>query len=246
MKGWRVRGALLLVLPGVAAIGVLRQPSAGALSVQGGAIYVIPIATATVAPVNSLSMVRMIHMATAAVAPADSPPVVRAVRAVATETGSHPTLARIDNYGVRGTPTISVALINQVLAAYGSPLAGQGQALYDLGIEYGIDPAYCLAFFVQESDAGTRGEAVLTHSVGNLRPESGAPSLDGYRYYDTWLEGAEDWYRLISNVYVEQWGLSTVDAIIPVYAPGGDNNDVASYITTVEQLVSAWRAQSAG
>jgi hypothetical protein len=145
---------------------------------------------------------------------------------------------------VRGRPTISAALINQVLAAYGSPLAGQGQALYDLGVKYGIDPAFCLAFFVQESAAGTRGEAVLTHSVGNLRPEPGMPSLDGYRFYDTWLEGAEDWYRLIRDVYVGQWGLSTVDSIIPVYAPSGDNNDVAAYIQNVEQLVATWRAQS--
>jgi hypothetical protein len=157
----------------------------------------------------------------------------------------HSPLDRLTDYRVRRSPTVSAALINQVLAAYGSPLAGQGQALYDLGIKYGIDPVFCLAFFVQESDAGTRGEAALTHSVGNLRPEAGAPSLDGYRYYNTWLEGAEDWYRLISNVYVAQWNLSRVDTIVPVYAPGNDDNDVTTYISNVEELVALWRAQSA-
>ncbi len=66
----------------------------------------------------------------------------------------------------------------------------------------------------------------------------------GYRYYATWLKGAEDWYRLISNLYIGSWGLTTVDRILPVYAPSDDNNDTAAYIDDVEQLVSAWRAQS--
>jgi hypothetical protein len=172
-------------------------------------------------------------------------PAPRPVHTVTIGSGGQFSLDRPADYSVRGGPTVSVALINQVLAAYGSPLAGQGQAIYDLGVQYGIDPAFCLAFFVQESDAGTRGEAALTHSVGNLRPEAGAPSLDGYRYYDTWLEGAEDWYRLISNVYIAQWKLSTVAAIVPIYAPGNDNNDVSTYISNVEQPVALWRAQSA-
>src|SRR5262249_28583509 len=72
-------------------------------------------------------------------------------------------------YDVRGAPSVSVAVIDQVLSAYDSPLAGQGQSLYDLGVRYGIDPAFCLAFFVHESAAGTRGEAALTHSLGNIR-----------------------------------------------------------------------------
>jgi hypothetical protein len=154
------------------------------------------------------------------------------------------TVAAESSFDVRGKPTISVALINQVLTDFGSPLAGQGQALYDLGLKYGIDPAFCLAFFVHESAAGTRGEATLTHSVGNFRATAGAPSMDGYRYYDSWLEGAEDWYRQISHQYIGRRSLTTVDRIISVYVSTGDLNDMASYIDDVEQLVSAWRAQS--
>jgi hypothetical protein len=146
-----------------------------------------------------------------------------------------------DRFDVRGQPSISTALIDQVLAAYGSPMAGDGRALYDLGLKYGIDPAFCLAFFVHESAAGTKGEAVLTHNLGNIRATPGVPSLDGYRYYDSWREGAEDWYRLISSLYVTQWKLTTVDQIVPIYAPSSDNNDPAAY---VEQLVTAWRAES--
>lgn len=155
-----------------------------------------------------------------------------------------PSLAPHSAFDLRGRPSVSPALIDTVLASYGSPLAGDGKQIYQLGIKYGIDPAFCLAFFVHESAAGTRGEAVLTHSVGNIRAVAGAPSMDGYRYYDTWLESAEDWYRLISNLYIQKWGLTTVDSIIPVYAPSGDNNDPAAYIDDVEQLVSAWRTQS--
>jgi hypothetical protein len=153
-------------------------------------------------------------------------------------------LAPAQAWAVQGPPTITADQIEQVLQAYGSPLAGSGQALYNLGVKYGIDPAFCLAFFVHESDAGTRGEAVLTHNLGNIRATPGYPSLDGYRYYDTWLEGAEDWYKLIKNLYVQGWGLTTVDQIVPVYAPSADSNDPAAYVDDVEQLVSNWRAQA--
>ncbi|HVC78888.1 MAG TPA: glucosaminidase domain-containing protein [Chloroflexota bacterium] len=143
-----------------------------------------------------------------------------------------------------GGPTISPARINAVLAAYGSPMSGDGQAIYNLGVQYGIDPAYCLAFFVHESGAGTQGEAVLTHNLGNIRAIAGLPSLDGYRYFDTWLDGAKAWYELISGLYIKQWKLATVSQIIPVYAPSGDSNDPTAYIDGVNQLVAGWRAQS--
>jgi len=54
-------------------------------------------------------------------------------------------------------PSIQVNFINLVLSAYHSPAAGKGQALYDLGVQYGIDPAFALAFFMHESSFGTQG-----------------------------------------------------------------------------------------
>ena len=60
--------------------------------------------------------------------------------------------------------------------------------------------------------------------------------------YRTWEEGFEDWYKLISNLYVAQWNLTTVDQIIPVYAPSSDNNDVAAYIQAVKNAVDTWRS----
>ena len=143
---------------------------------------------------------------------------------------------------VVGSPTISASFINRILARYHSPAVGKGQALYDGGVKYDIDPAYALAFFLEESAFGTQGVARVTHSLGNIRAVPGYPQVDGYRYYHTWEEGFDDWYRLIARQYVGQWGLSTVEQIIPVYAPGSDNNDETAYIQTVKSAVSTWRS----
>lgn len=145
-------------------------------------------------------------------------------------------------YEVTGGPTIDANFINQVLDAYGSPARGKGQALYSFGVHYGIDPVYAMAFFLQESRLGTTGVAQVTRSLGNIRATPGYESYAGYRKYTSWEKGFEDWYRLIKLQYVEQWNLSTVDQIIPVYAPGSDDNDVATYIQAVKQAVDAWRS----
>jgi Mannosyl-glycoprotein endo-beta-N-acetylglucosaminidase len=109
-------------------------------------------------------------------------------------------------------------------------------------IKVQIDPVYALAFFMHESRFGTTGVATVTHSLGNIRATTGFAQYEGYRMYRTWEEGFEDWYSLIAKLYVAQWGLSTVDQIVPVYAPGSDNNDVAAYIAAVKQAVDRWRS----
>src|SRR5579884_1076744 len=102
-------------------------------------------------------------------------------------------------YSVLGKPTISAAFINQVLASYNSPAAGKGQALYDLGVKYGIDPAFALAFFQHESTFGTAGEARTTMSLGNLRCIPNRPCVDqdrgGYAQMKSWEDGFEIWYQ---------------------------------------------------
>lgn len=225
------------LLAGCAAVAVLQQPAAHVSAYSGGgsAVYAAQVINATPASyVQRLSSGPKTLPATANLPLRQSP------LAPAGKVSLNPGTA----YDVRSKPTITPEQIDRVLAAYGSPMSGDGRQLYDLGVKYGIDPAFCLAFFVHESAAGTRGEAVLTHNLGNIRAIAGAASLDGYRYYDTWLEGAESWYQLISSLYVQDWGLSTVDAIIPVYAPSADSNDPASYIADVEQMVSSWRSQA--
>jgi hypothetical protein len=143
---------------------------------------------------------------------------------------------------LEGAPTISANFINTVLDYYHSPAAGTGQALYDDGVKYDIDPAYALAFFMQESTLGTRGVATVTHSLGNIRATQGYPQYDGYRKYATWEDGFEGWYELISQQYINAWGLTTVDQIIPVYAPNSDNNNEQQYIAAINSMVQTWRS----
>jgi hypothetical protein len=156
-------------------------------------------------------------------------------------------------YSVLSKPTITADFINQVLSAYGSPAAGQGQALYDLGVKYGIDPAFALAFFQHESTFGKFGEANSTLSLGNLRciPNAACINSSGqtcqpgdscYAAFPTWQAGFEAWYKLIRNLYVAGWGLSTVDQIIPKYAPSADNNNEAAYIASVEHSIDVWHS----
>lgn len=152
-----------------------------------------------------------------------------------------PTLPPLKVYSVVGRPTINAQFINSVLAYYNSPASGKGQVLYDDGVKNGINPAYALAFFLEESNFGTKGVATVTHALGNIRATSGEAQYKGYRSYKTWEAGFEDWYKLIAEKYVGEWHLSTVEQIIPVYAPSYDHNDEAQYILTIKIAIERWR-----
>jgi hypothetical protein len=172
-------------------------------------------------------------------------------------TASYPTVVSFpvsSSYVVTGKPTISASFINRVFAAYGSPAKGKGQALYDLGVQYGVDPVYALAFFLHESHLGMAGEATVTHSLGNERCIPDRPCIDqargGYAQMESWEDGFEHWYQLILYGYVQGkvtiplvgHPCSTVDQIIPVYAPSSDRNNVAGYIAAIKSAVDTWRA----
>ena len=152
-------------------------------------------------------------------------------------------------HSVLGAPTISAEDIEAVLREYNSPAIGTGRAWIALGRQYGIDPAYALAFFIHESTAGTNsGWAGLkpgggsTHNVGNIIC-AGYPTCYGrFRDYASWDEGIEDWYKLIAREYVQGRGAQTVEQIIPIYAPAFENN-VDAYVNTVIGLVDSWRQQ---
>ena len=149
-------------------------------------------------------------------------------------------------YSVLGKPTISANLINQVLAYYHSPAAGKGQTMYNLGVKYGIDPVFALAFFMHESLFGTTGEARATLSLGNSRCIPTRPCIDqnrgGYAKMYSWEDGFDQFYKLIRNLYVAQWGLVTIDQIIPTYAPNSDGNNEKEYIATLKHEIDTWHA----
>lgn len=151
------------------------------------------------------------------------------------------------NYSILGKPTMSADFINQILAQANSPAAGKGKALYDLGVKYGIDPVYALAFFQHESSFGTAGVARLTLSLGNMRCMNGYACYHDnqngdYALFESWEQGFEAWYHLMRDQYVNTWHLDTIEAIIPKYAPVADHNNEKAYIASVERAVDNWRA----
>ena len=152
---------------------------------------------------------------------------------------------------VMGEPTISVAQIEQVLAEYNSPAVGHGQEIYDLGLKYGINPAISLAFFIHESGAGSnpawagwKADGTTSHNIGNIICTPGYQCHGRFRDYANWGEGIEDWYKLIKELYVGEWERTTVEQIIPKYAPAADNNDESAYINVVKRLVDEWQRKA--
>ncbi len=156
----------------------------------------------------------------------------------------------IGNYQLQGGSSLSAQQVDSILESYGSPAAGTGETWVALGRRYNIDPAYPLAFFVHESTAGThpnwagqKSDGTTTHNIGNIIC-AGYPTCYGrFRDYGSWEEGIEDWYRLIDDEYIEGRGMTTLDEVIPVYAPSIEN-DVNGYTNVVKQLVDSWRISS--
>jgi hypothetical protein len=145
-----------------------------------------------------------------------------------------------------GLPSLSAATILSVLQSYRSPAANAGfaNALYDLGFKYGVNPAYALAFFIEESSCGTQGIAATTLAIGNIRySQSSSPisysDYQGFRRYASWRDGAEDWFWLIRTYYLDQ-GVRDIFDVTPIYAPASDNNNPQQYAQNVLHSVMSW------
>jgi hypothetical protein len=141
--------------------------------------------------------------------------------------------------GVVGPPSITAAKINGILNNAGSPAAGTGQSLYDLSVQYNIDAAVALAFFKHESGYGLYGMARTTRSLGNIGCEAGYACVSGFAAFRSWKQGYEAWYILISGPLYVQGGLTTVDAILHKYDPGGDNS---AYVSDVVQSIQQYKS----
>ncbi len=151
---------------------------------------------------------------------------------------------------MKGPPTITPEKIDEVLKSFGSPATGLGQEIYDEGVKRGINPAVALAFFVQESSAGTKGVAATTNSWGNIKGEGPAGSYKGFRAYEDFGQGVKDWYRLIDDKYLAPQseggrGYTHLSQVIRTYAPGSDNNNEKQYVANVKGMVQGWEKSSA-
>lgn len=141
---------------------------------------------------------------------------------------------------VDGPPSISAALIDATLAREDSPLAGLGSYIEAQGRRWRVDPVFLLAFVCYFDAPAPLANRL--HNVGHIHAAGNAPSFDGYRAYATWRQGIDGWYRLIHDLYVSQWHLTTLDAILPVYAPGAGRHDVEAEINAMRGMIDAWRA----
>lgn len=151
------------------------------------------------------------------------------------------------DYTLKGAPSLTPEQIDRILENYGSPATGTGEQWYNLGLQYGIDPAFAVAFFIHESSAGTasawaglKPDGSSTHNVGNIICAGYATCYGRFRDYGSWAEGINDWYRLIDVEYIQGRGTQTVADIIPIYAPSFEN-DVQAYVNSVNNLVDDWR-----
>jgi hypothetical protein len=158
-----------------------------------------------------------------------------------------PTAAAPNVYSLRTAPSMTAAQIDAVLLKYGSPAAGTGETWVRLGVQWRIDPAYALAFFVAESTAGTdpgwaglKPDGSSTHNIGNLACGGYERCYGRWRDYESWEAGIEDWYRLMDR-YIRR-GQGTVEAIAPAYAPSNEN-DVRRFVTNITWLVDRWREE---
>lgn len=149
---------------------------------------------------------------------------------------------------IEGPQTLSVDQIYAELKSKKSPAADAAQDIYDLAEEYGIKASVLLGFFWIESMYGTHPDADISRgakSIGNIRVRSGEVGYKGFRKFETWGSGARAWFELLrSDVYIGD-GLTTVESIVPRYAPNADNNNEENYIATVRYKVDQLECSSA-
>jgi hypothetical protein len=167
--------------------------------------------------------------------------------AIAPEPAAKPVIIPPGESTILGAPTITAEQIDAILRANNSPAVGTGQIWVEAGLQYGIDPAYGVAFFMHESSygtnpawAGVKPDGSTTHNVGNIICAGYRTCFGRFRDYPDWRTGIYDWYRLIAVEYVQWRGLATVEGILPVYAPAFEN-DVPRYVNVIKYAVAEWR-----
>ena len=153
---------------------------------------------------------------------------------------------------VAGPPSISLATVQTIVA--GTPLAPFAEQIMFFGQQAQIDPAFALAIWMHESSLDTAGVSVQNNNPGNLictaahlPPASGCAGR--WAVYPDLSAAIADWYRYIDQQYVKgglgRGLLTTVETILPVYAPPPEN-DTAAYIAQVEARMRQWGSGTVG
>ena len=162
-------------------------------------------------------------------------------------------------------PCLSAAFINEVLDKYGSPAnkdkngrplkyedEKSGKWFVKYSHDYGIDNAVALAIFKYESTWGTNSRWVGrpggacskgTKGIGNIKYNAGMPDFKcgTWSAYDSWEDSIKGFFDYLKNSrYYVKAGKTTIDEILPIYAPRSEN-DTDAYIRNVKTDVRNWR-----
>ena len=159
------------------------------------------------------------------------------------------------DYPIVSSPTISWRVFKQALENRRSPVDSPADELsdeaYNICLAWGVNPAVALAFFVHESNVGTKGAARRTKNWGNLRKGPGQPRQvhtgvsGGFGEYASWLVSLNDFCKLLTGPLYVKGGLDTVSKVTPRYAPSADRNNPTSYAALVNELIALWERLSA-
>jgi flagellum-specific peptidoglycan hydrolase FlgJ len=149
------------------------------------------------------------------------------------------------DYLIASKPTISEAVFTLALQHRQSPVSGMAEEAHDVCVQWGMNPAIALAFFIHESGAGTQGIARLTQNWGNLREGKRAHHhASGFAWYSNFLSSLDDFCDLLLGPLYAGSGLLHVSEVTPRYAPSSDQNDPAAYAVAVNQMVATWQTLS--
>lgn len=146
---------------------------------------------------------------------------------------------------IYGSPSCTFTQFLQHLVFESSPAANESQLIWDIFLQYRIDPAVALGIFHHESRCGNEGKAVANKSWGNLRyvPVYGVlpyPVRDnaGFCQYPSSTQGARHFAEHLRSIdgTANYFQLTTLEQIIPIYAPSSSNKPDL-YIKAVEDFV---------
>ena len=162
------------------------------------------------------------------------------------------------DYTVTVPNELSPDQINHILAYYGSPAQGEGQAIYDLGNQYGIDDIYFLADYRKESSLGrsTLASPPYYNPTGMECSDlaDGCTGVDANgRNWGMWNSreaGFEAWFKQISGRYVSgaiDGGYKLTTIYLIACGPSGTGmydggSGCNGYASDIESFVNTWRS----